>query len=266
MLSLSSIASIRKQHNFAIDLGSIPTVEWMRPEEKDYEKAVKQTVQKLEAVDDNIETIIRKPDENMRLALGEAKYLNRKVSVSELRLPSYLPQGKVQIQRDIIRKLMNVAKEKTPVRDINQEIGAIKFQAEWDVNPKIGTVKIDDKEVDLRLRNSLGLFSGYLNACEHEFYKQMLNAQLEHILHYYSMALESAEFRGEKVEPKLMVEGDRFYYHLENVLDKIYYSRARDYLVECRDLWSLLDGNEYTKGYLLRMEDVHPSIKNQTEN
>jgi hypothetical protein len=166
----------------------------------------------------------------------------------------------VQIQRDIIKKLMTVSKGK-PVRDINQEIGAIKFQAEWEVNPKIGIVSVDDRKTEMKLRNSLGLFSGYLNACEHEFYKQMLNAQLDHIMHYYNMALQDAEFRSEKAEPKLMSEGDRFYYHWENILDQIYYSRARDYLVECRDMWNFLDGNEYTKKYLLRMEDVHPKLK-----
>lgn len=260
MLKLRGIETIRKQHNFVVELSSIPAVDWMKPGQTDYDEAIKQTVGRLEVVDNDIETMISKSDENMRLALGDANYSGKEIYVRELRFPSYLPRGKVQLQRDVIRKLVKVAKGK-PVRDLSQEIEAIKFQAEWEVNPKIGIASIDDKETELRLRNSLRIFSGYLNACEHEFYKQILNAQLDNIFHHYHMLLQDAEFRNEKAEPRLMSYEDRFFYHWENILDRIYYSRAMDYLVECRNMWNFLNENEYSKGYLLRMEDVHPGLK-----
>jgi hypothetical protein len=263
MLKLRSVDTIRKQHTFSSDLSSIPAVEWMKPEETRYEIALDNTVEKLKVVDRNIETIIRNPDEDMQIALAEAKYLENKVRVRDLRFPSYLPQGKVQLQRDIIKKLLSVAMGKKSIaRDLNQEMNECVFQGEWESNPRIGSVMIDDKETELRLRNSLGLFSGYLNLCEHEFYKQAMNSQLRNILYHYHMLLEFADIRGEKkVEPKLMGEREMLFYNSEDILDRIYYRRARDYLFECDNMWSFLNKNDFTKKYLLRMEDVHLGLK-----
>lgn len=265
MLKLRSVDTVRNQHNFIFDLSSIPAVEWMKPEQtKDYEEVRRQTAAKLESVDNDIESIIRKPDENMRIALRDAIYLDNPTYVKGLRFPAYLPQGKVQIQRDIIKKLVGMTSgKKSFARDLNQEMSECVFQGEWESNPRIGTIVIDDKETELRLRKSLGLFSGYLNKCEHEFYKQAINAKLDNIMHYYDMALEDARFRGEKVEPKLISLENRFYYNFEDVLDRIYYSRARDYLSECDTMWGFLDGSYYTKKYLIRMEDIHPGLKNK---
>ena len=264
MLKLRSVDAIRRHHIFAKELQAIPAVEWIKSEEN-YDKALSETAKKLETIDNDIETIIRRPDEDMKLALGRAFYQEKETSVRDFKFPRYLPQGKVQLQRDLIRKLMSVAKNKKSIaRDLNQEMGECVFQGEWEANTRIGIVAIDGKETELKLRKSLGLFSGYLNVCEHEFYKQMLNANLEHILHYYRMLLQDAEFSGKKVEPKLMSGEDRFYYYPENILDRIYYSRARDYLVECRDMWEFLNGSNFTKKYLITMEDVHPRLKGST--
>lgn len=265
MQNLRSVEEISKTHTFERDMSSIPITEWMNPREtRSYEEVLKQKVEELEILDKDIETIISNPDENMRIALGDANYLEKEIRVSELKFPSYLPQGKVQIQRDLIRKLSNIAKVKNPpLKDVNQEIGAIRFQSEWEVNPKIGTVSIDGNESVLMLKDSLKLFKNYLNACEHEFYKQSINAQFDRILHYYGMTLESAEFRGEKAKSQLLKSRDAFYSHPVDLLDRIYYSRARDFLSECDVVWSFLDGNEYTKKYLIRMEDIHPKLKKE---
>jgi len=271
MLKLRSIETIRKGHNFVDELCAMPAVEWATPKQlEDYDNALNQTVGKLRTIDSNVELIISNPDENIRLALRDAYYLERGISVKELKFPKYLPQGKVQIQRDVIRLMVKVAKGKESVaKDINKEINETLLQGEWDANPKIGVASIDDKETELRLHNSLKHFTRYLNACEHEFYKQALATQLNHILHYYHMVLQDAEFReGKKPQSKLIEEGNYIlnYSNLENVTDAIYYHRARDYLVECRDFWSFLDGNEYSRRFLIRMEDVHPGLKTKLKS
>jgi len=261
MLKIHSIENIKKHHNFVDELRATPAINWVMSEQlKDYNKILAQTVKKLEVVDNNLELIISKPDENIKLALGRAYHLDREISVRELRFPTYLPQGKVQLQRDLIKKLVKVAKSKKSTGDINREINELMLQGEWDANPKIGIVLIDDKETELRLHNSFKLFSRYLNACEHEFYKQALAAKLFSILHEYHILIE-----GDKPEPKLMGIGDYIlnYSHLGGVTDSIYYHRAHDYLVECKDFWGFLDKNEYTRKYLLRMEDIHPYKRNQ---
>jgi hypothetical protein len=266
MLELRSVNSIRKQHTLANGLSAIPSIEWMKSGE-DYDKAFAEKVKELKVVDMDIETIVRSSDENVRTAIGNASYVGKDVRVRDIRFPEYLPRGKVQVQRDLINELIKVSKgKKSLARDLNQEMNECVFQGEWEANPIIGIVKIDDNETELKLRNSLGLFSGYLNSSEHEFFKQAINAKLDTIMHYYRMALQDAEFRGEKVKPTLKL-GDRiFSYNFEGVLDKIYYSRAMDYMVECRDMWSFLDGNQYTKKYLIRMSDIHPGLKDIPEN
>lgn len=263
MLKLRSVDTIRKRHTFAIDLGSIPVIQWTEPDEiKNYDELFNQKVEELEAFDKDIERIIRNPDENMQIALGRANYLESRIYVRELKFHKHLPQGKVQIQRDMIQELIGIARGKKSIAgDLNQEMNECVFQGEWEANPRIGVVEIDGNETKLRLRKSLGYLLRYLNACEYEFYKQIVNAQLDHISFCYHMLLQDAEFRGEKVKPKLMDERDRFHYRFENVLDRIYYFRARDFLAECTNMWNFLDGNEYTKKYLLRMEDIHPNLK-----
>jgi hypothetical protein len=77
------------------------------------------------------------------------------------------------------------------------------------------------------------------------------------------MVLQSAEFRGEKVESQITKDRDAFYSRPVDLLDRIYYSRARDFLSECDVMWTFLDGNEYTKKYLIRMEDIHQKLKNE---
>ncbi|OGI11636.1 hypothetical protein A3K64_00775 [Candidatus Micrarchaeota archaeon RBG_16_36_9] len=263
MLKLNSVETIRKQHTFVSDLSSIPTVEWMKPGETDCEISLGNTLEELKVIDKDIETIIRKPDEDMQIALGEAKYLENKLHVRDLRFPSCLPQGKVQLQRDIIKELLSVAiGKKSIARDLDQEMSECAFQGEWESNPRIGKVMVDDKETELRLRNSLGLFSGYLNSCEHEFYKQAINSQLRNIMYHYHLLLEFADIKGEKkAKSKLMEEKEMLFHNFEGVLDRIYYSRARDYLFECDSMWSFLNKNDFTKKYLLKMEDVHPGLK-----
>jgi len=266
MINLRSIESIKKYHNFTLELASIPAVEWLKPKRiEDYENARDQTVKKLEVIHSNIESMLGKlEDENIKLAIERAFYLDEEISsVKELKFRSYLPQGKVQLQRDLIDMLTTIAKAENPVEDIKQEVGSIKLQAEWEVNPPIGTVKIDDEKTDLRLQESLKLYSSYLNVCEHEFYKQMLAAKLRTIIHEYHMVLFYEEADGKKPKSKLIEEGDYIlnYYRLGDLTDRIYYSRGRDFLTECKRFWEFLDGSEYSKGYLLKWEDVHPITK-----
>jgi len=266
MMNLRSIENIRRYHDFSYQLGSIPSVRWLKPGEiKDYENARNQTVKKLEAIDSNIELLLGKlEDEDVKLAVERAFYLKEEISsVKEIKFHTYLPQGKVQLQRDLIDMLASIAKAKKPIEDVKKEVGSIKLQAEWEVNPPIGTAKIDDEKTDLRLRGSLELYSGYLNACEHEFYKQILAAKLKSIIHEYHFFLLDKEIDGKETEPKLIEEGDYIlnYSRLEGIIDEIYYRRGRDFLTECRKCWECLNGNEYSKPYLLEWEDVHPKIK-----
>jgi len=266
MINLHSIESIKKHHNFTLELASIPTVEWLKPKQiEDYENARDQTVKKLEVIDSNIELMLGKlKDENIKLAIGRAFYLDEEISsVKELKFRSYLPQGKVQLQQGLIDMLTSIAKEEKPLENIKHEAGSIKLQAVWEVNPPIGTITIDDKKTDLRLHDSLELYSSYLSACEHEFYKQMLAAKLGSIVHEYNMVLFYEEVDGKRPEHKLIEEGDYIlnYNRLSGLTDRIYYSRGRDFLTECKKCWDFLDGNEYSKTYLLKWEDVHPITK-----
>jgi len=205
------------------------------------------------------------PNENIRLALGRAFHLDGELSsVKELKFYKHLPQGRVQIQHDLIETLVGVAKgEKSWDKDIDQEMKKYELQGMWEANPKIGTITIDSKETELRLQGSLGLFSDYLNTCEHEFYKQALSAKLGTILHEYNMMLWYDEHEGKKTESKLIKEGDFLltYSKLTGLTDEIYYRRGRDFLGECKKWWDFLDDNKYSKVCLLRFEDIHPQIK-----
>lgn len=269
MINLCSIESIRKRHDFILELGRIPAVEWLKPKQiEDYENVRNQIVKKLEVVDSNIELLLSElEDENIKLAVERAfyiDYLDEEISsVKEIKFRPYLPQGKVQLQRYLIDMLTNIAKAEKPIENVKQEIGSIKFQAVWEVNPPIGTVTIDDEKTDLRLHDSLGLYSSYLNACEHEFYKQMLSAKLNLIIHEYHMVLFYEEVDGKNPKSKLIEEGDYIlnYYRLVSLTDSIYYCRGRDFLNECKKCWRFLNGSEYSKPYLLKWEDVHPNIK-----
>lgn len=266
MINLRSIESIKKHHNFTLELASIPAVEWLKPKQiENYENARDQTVKKLEVIDSNIELMLGKlKDENIKLAIERTFYLDEEISsVKELKFRSYLPQGKVQLQRDLIDMLTSIAKGEKPVEDIKHEAGSIKLQAEWEVNPPIGTITINDEKTDLRLHDSLELYSSYLNSCEHEFYKQMLAAKLGSIIHEYHMVLFYEEANGKKPKSKLIEEGDYIlnYNRLGGLTDRIYYNRGRDFLTECKKCWDFLDSNEYSKAYLLKWEDVHPTVK-----
>ncbi|NIO44723.1 MAG: hypothetical protein GTN36_04180 [Candidatus Aenigmarchaeota archaeon] len=267
MIELRSIGRIRKNHNFARELASIPVADWMTSKQlEDYDKTKKQTLEKLEVIDGNIELLLSKlEDENLRLAIKRAFYLDKEVSFfKEVGFREYLPQGKVQIQYDLIDMLVRMASGERPLaKDSNQKKKEREFQKEWKANPKIGTVKIDDRKTEQRLQNSLELFSDYLNACEHEFYKQTLAAKLRSIIHEYHMLLWHEEHEGKEVESKLIEEGDYIlnYYHLGDITDRIYYWRARDFLVGCRDCWNFLHGNEHSRKYLLKWEDIYPEIK-----
>jgi hypothetical protein len=77
------------------------------------------------------------------------------------------------------------------------------------------------------------------------------------------MFLEELEFNGKKPKFKLIDEDDYLlnYRGLIGIASTIYYRHARDYFTECKKFWDFLDGNEYSKKYLLRFEDVHPGVK-----
>ncbi len=261
MIQISSIDTIRKYHDFNWELLTIPAVGWMAPEEiEDYKQTIEVAVKKIEAIDSNLELLLGDLDEHVALAVQWAFSLEEPVSsAKEFRLKKYPPQGKVQIQRDSIEHLIAVGRgEETSFETVQEEIGADKFKALWEVNPKIGKIKIDDEEVELNLQESLGHFLTYLNACEHEFLKQFLATNLRRLLHqYHFFIMSDLERKGQEVERKLINDSDYLlnYSRLGRVVDEIYYRRAKSFLYECGSLWNFLNTSEFSSPYLLEDED-----------
>jgi hypothetical protein len=262
MINLRSIENIKKDHDFSKELLSIPAVDWATSQElEDYKTVLTQTAGKLEDIDKNIELTLNDQDENIRIAVSRSFRLDNTVSsVRELKFPPYLPQGKVQIQLGIIKVLTDVAKGKDSLGDEpQQKENDKKIQKVWKANPIIGSVIIDDKKNEMRLQESIDLFSKYLKECEYQFLKQRMNSKLETILDIYRRLIEDVEFYDEKkIEPKLMDVWKfsfKSYSRLSDIADTIYYRRATSFLVECRDCSDFLNKNENSKIYLMKKGD-----------
>ena len=241
MRNFQSVEAIRKRRTFKRDIGMIPAADWMTEEQmKNSEKAYEEAVKSLEVVDSNLEVLL-----------------------GELKVPMGLPFGRVQVQIDLIDSLMKIAKGETPhTEDASKEIGEIRLQAEWDANPKITVVSIDDATTELRLRNSLGIFLGYLKASEHEFYKQWLTPKLGNILHEYEMLRQTDKtIWGKEEDPSLSLTWSDFMFNdavgkAIYVLSTVYYNRAMSYLTEVRDFWEVLHGSEFSRKYLIEFDEI----------
>jgi len=263
--NFQSVEAIRKRHTFQRDIGMIPAADWMTTEQmKDLEKSYEEAVKSLEVVDKDLEVLLGElKDENLQLAFGRAYYVDRLSSARELKVPMGLPFGRVQVQIDLIDSLMKIAKGETPhTEDASKEIGEIRLQAEWDANPKIDVVSIDDATTELRLRNSLGIFLGYLKASEHEFYKQWLTPKLGNILHEYEMLRQTDKtIWGKEEDPSLSLTWSDFMFNdavgkAIYVLSTVYYNRAMSYLTEVRDFWEVLHGSEFSRKYLIEFDEI----------
>ena len=272
MLELQSVSSLKRGQSFEWDLSTIAYSSWPKSEKqpKDYDAEFKQTIENLEAIDKNLEFILQPiEDENIQLALTRAFYSDNKISnIKEaLHFQYYLPQGRVQVQQEMLRTFIWVAKGKDELETFEQEVSAHKFKVPWEENPKIGSIKLDNKPKELRLREALSLFSKYLVACEHEFYKQMLALKFDSIMHEYDFLLNDAKILGEKIDRKLTVPGTpkdlRYAFHaLNGITDGIYYRRGRNFLSIISTFYNFLSKNEFTELYLLTMEDLFPKLKN----
>jgi len=266
MRKFFSVETIRKMHTFERDIGLVPAYNWMTPEQKENpEETINQTLERLEIVDKNLEVLLGElEDENLQLALGRA-YHAEKLSAREMKFNSYLPAGRVQLQIGMIETLARIAKgETTPDEDVKREVGGIRLQAEWDANPKIGAVSIDEKITELYLRNSLNIYLGYLRACENEFYKQALSFKLDKILEHYEMFREVD--RENAVPAVLSLTYSDFMFddsmmRISYILDSIYYNRAISYLMMCKGFWNVLSESEYTKKYLFDLEEYVNLVK-----
>jgi len=265
MRNFQSVEAIRKHHTFQRDIGMVPAADWMTAEQmKDFEKSYEQAAKSLEVADKDLEVLLGElKDENLQLALGRAYYMDRLSSARELKFPIYLPAGRVQAQIGLIDSLMSIAKGEAPhTEDVSKEIGEIKLQAEWDANPKIAAVNIDDATTELRLQNSLETFLDYLKASEHEFYKQWLTPRLGNILREYEMLRQSDKtIWGKEEAPSLsLTHSDLLFNEAVNkivyVLSTVYYNRAMSYVTEVRDFWDVLHGSEFTRKYLIEFDEI----------
>jgi len=243
---------------------NLRSIETIKGEIENYEQVFKETVEILKKIDNALEKLIIDPDENMQYALRDTYHTDEPTTISELYFPHYLPQGKMQYQRQFILDLNEIAKGNSKL-DVDEKLTEY-LQTVWKSNPLLGTIKIDGTENKMKVQQSLDLLTKYLSASEHEFWKQWLSAKFDRILHEYDMLLQNDEtFHDIKYDNKLVDYSkwmlDRSYARARRITDAIYYRRAKDYIPEITGMWKFLDQNEVTKPWLLRMEDFHPNLK-----
>jgi hypothetical protein len=262
--SLRSVKVIKAGHNFQKDLLITPAVDWMKESEiENYEEKLKTTVQRLEEIDNNFEYLLRPiDDEYVQFALERTFFIDEPIKNLKdvLLFKPFIYKGKVQFQRNFIRQMTRIAKGK---EDVEETLKVSELKAAYEVNPRIGKIQVDNKEKELKLHESISLFSSYLVACEHEFLKQFLNANFDQILHQYDITL--SDDYNKKPQRKLVKRWDGGNYHFSAVrhdlLDRVYYRRARDYTTEVNFMYNFLAKNQFSKSYLIRDEDIRGALK-----
>ncbi len=267
MIELDSVGAIGRYHTFASHLKSMPAVGWMSDKGlKDYDASASKRIEEMRAVDNTIEEMIMKPSEDMRALIGKTFNEGRPAYVRELEFDKrFFPlQRVIQLQREFMTEMVELSSgKKSFARDIDSEMKECEFQGVWESNPRIGTVSIDGREREMRVRNSLDMSLGYLNMCEHELYKQAINANLNIIRIMKNAARQGVEIKNTDIRLRAR-KGTKAYFNLENVMDGFYFSRANDYSSGFRSMRGLLEGNEYTRGYVLTKEEMTKFLKDET--
>ena len=255
LMNVQSLDQLKKSHKIESELLCIP-YDWWGNKNEDYDKSFKQVLGKLKIIDSMINHLLKDPDEDELVALGAATSSHGTLaSVYDLKFQHYLPSGKVQLQRDLIKQMLQIARGKISVSngDFDKELAEIRYETEWEKNPPIGQLITAGDSITLRLRSSINLFDRYLAAAEREFYKQRLSSILGRVLlEYHNITFPNKNSR------RLISWHDwsNNYSRLERTTDNIYYGRAMAYLTEVRNLWEFLDKNSLTKGWLIREDDL----------
>lgn len=264
MLRLEPIANMKARHSFRNDLGCTTVDQWMRDEDiNDYDNVLKKTVNKLKKLDRTIETLIRKPDVDMRLALGRAYFKDGEMRIADLIFKPYLPCGRIQLQLGLVDTMIGEIEGARIPQDDVQALNMIQYRTEWELNPHIGKVFIGNKEVNLRLRSAVSLYRGYLSSCDHEFRKQEVASKMDSIMHNYHMLLSDHGYlNGKEPENKLIDNHEWIsnYWRANGLLDRIYYRRASQFFEECRQMHGFLEKNDFSRPYTMEETDVKMAV------
>jgi len=277
MEKLRSIDRIKNSHSFQSDLKTIPAVDWMEEGSLDnYEAALYETLEKLETIDTMLEILLKGPeDKRLKTAVAEIFGKDTYTSIKEVIIfQKYFPlQYHVQKEKDLLDTLIAIGRRdeyEGEFEDVNEDV-KILLQSEWEVNPKISNITIDESDMELNLQDTFTLLRSYLEASEHEFYKQATLARLDEILDQYLRLVKASQplFRRPKKGPKGYIElkftdYKNQYTKFEHILDGIYYSRGRDYLIECVKLKKTMNENEFTKKYGLLLVDLKEFIQHHS--
>lgn len=293
MHELRSIDTIKRMHTFYRDLMMLPAANYMSEEELEvvrtgvYEDARAVTLEiseKLSALDTILEIFMAEPeDENIRRSVAYAMGMDEYSSVKEYFHfvyafpPAYQAQGK----KRLLDKLISVARKDEydgEFEDIDETI-RISIEAEWEVNPKIAVVKMDKSETELKFQDLLVLMRNYLEASEHERYKQLLVRRLEEIFDDYLITyktykdldifqefkspFEESGGRPRKYMELKLIGYKENYGRFENALDFAYHHRAKDYLREFETLREIMVESEFTRKYYNLLDTVPPMPKSK---
>jgi hypothetical protein len=240
MISLRSVDAIAKEHIFERELSAIPANYWMGDSE-DYDIARKKVVKKLRKIDKTIGSILDPKDDCISSAVNST--FGAPVRKMTFRYPEL---SAIHAQKDLVDELIIAA--------ISGSQPSRNLRSQWEANPSIEKVELDECEMWLGLQHSALLLQTYLNSFEEEMYKVAVNSRLDEVLHEYG--------NFHKGKPKLMGHATFVvkYAPTTGLSERIYEDRGKQYMTEGAKLSKLMSKNKYSSQFILTPQEMREAM------